>query len=75
MMIGYVNTPPKIRAERRIYRVIAKAEGWCIALGEACTFPFKDRNQALRIARNLQRQADALRPNASRPPVAGCGSD
>ncbi|NIJ27825.1 hypothetical protein FHS64_002611 [Brevundimonas terrae] len=63
MMSGYDGSlqrcGKRIRSPR-IYRVVVKAGGWSIALGEACTFPFKDLDQARRIARNLQQQADAL---------------
>lgn len=60
MMSGYASPPRKAKVERRIYRVIVRAGGWSIALGDICTFPFRDHDQALRIAQNLQRQADAL---------------
>ena len=60
MMTGYAEGLYKPQPKARKYRVVANAGGWSVALGEACTFPFKDRAQAQSIARELQKQADAL---------------
>ncbi|HEY0926109.1 hypothetical protein [Brevundimonas sp.] len=60
MMSGYVEHPfVPARAPRR-YRVVRKAAGWSVALGDACTLPMAERSAALRIARRLQAQADRL---------------
>lgn len=47
------------RAPRR-YDVVARAGGWSISVNGVCTRPFRSRRAAERIARTLQRQADAL---------------
>lgn len=60
MMTGYVAGRYQHRPKARKYRVIANADGWSVALGEGCTTPFSDIRQAERIARELQKQADAL---------------
>ncbi|WP_271084569.1 hypothetical protein [Brevundimonas sp. NIBR11] len=44
----------------KVYAVVARAGGWSIVLNGACTRPFRSRSAANRIARTLQRQADAL---------------
>ena len=44
----------------RHYEVVARAGGWSIVLNGACTRPFRSRRAAERIARTLQKQADAL---------------
>ena len=61
MMSGLVSprTLP-VAAPPRRYEVIAHGGGWSIVLGRACTRPFRNRRAAERIARTLQRQADAL---------------
>lgn len=66
MMSGYSGNRQNHASKPRIYRIVVKAGGWSIALGEVCTFPFKDLAQAQRIARNLQQQADALSNQALR---------
>lgn len=61
MMSGYVEgRRAGAPRARRVYRVISRDRGWSIALGEACTRPFRDREAAARIARRLQSQADRL---------------
>lgn len=61
MMSGCVDTPSRSVAPKpRRYEVIARAGGWSINLNGACTRPFRSRRAAERIARTLQRQADAL---------------
>lgn len=44
----------------RVYQVVARDGGWSISLNGLCTRPFRNRKAAERIARTLQRQADAL---------------
>jgi hypothetical protein len=44
----------------RTYGVVARDGGWCVTLDDCATRPFKDRDAALRIARQLQSQADCL---------------
>jgi len=66
MMCGYVSNA-SLRSDMgpRRYRVIARDDGWSIVIGDACTRPFPDRKAALRIARQLQSQANRLfRPSA-----------
>ena len=61
MMSGCVDYPVRSSGPKpRIYEVIARAGGWSISLNGACTRPFRSRRAAERIARTLQRQADAL---------------
>ena len=61
MMSGCVDHPMRSTAPRpRLYEVIARAGGWSISLNGACTRPFRSRRAAERIAKTLQRQADAL---------------
>ena len=64
MMSGYPDARPGIgRAAPhrcRAYGVVARDGGWCVTLDDCATRPFKDREAALRIARQLQRQADRL---------------
>ena len=66
MMSGVISeTRPRTVAPRH-YEVIARAGGWSVVLNGACTRPFRSRRAAERIARSLQKQADALnneRPN------------
>lgn len=61
MMTGYIENRSTRPISPRQYRVVASCDGWCVALGEARTTPFKLRKQAERIAATLQQQADALR--------------
>lgn len=61
MMSGFVDGRPATPVNPRKYRVVASIDGWRVTLGEARTFPFKHRHQAERVARTLQKQADALR--------------
>ena len=44
----------------RAYSVVARDGGWCVTRDDCATRPFKDRDAALRIARQLQAQADRL---------------
>ena len=66
MMSGYPDASvPELQAEaaphrHRIYGVVARDGGWCVTLDGCATRPFKDREAAARIARQLQRQADGL---------------
>ena len=61
MMTGCVDYPVAHGAPKpKVYSVIARAGGWSIRLNGACTRPFRTRSAANRIARTLQRQADAL---------------
>lgn len=67
MMSGCVDHPVRSAAPRpRFYEVIARAGGWSISLNGACTRPFRSRRAAARIAKTLQRQADALTDNPKR---------
>ena len=60
MMSGVIfETRPHPVAPRH-YEVVARAGGWSIVLNGACTRPFRSRRAAERIARSLQKQADAL---------------
>jgi len=61
MMTGYGDRcrrsePPQARR----YEVVAHGGGWSVSINGACTRPFADRDAAEGIARQLQRQADAL---------------
>lgn len=62
MMSGYPDTRPTQARPHpaRAYGVIARDGGWCVTLKDCATRPFKDREAALRIARQLQGQADRL---------------
>lgn len=61
MMSGLASPRPvPVLAPPRRYDVVARGGGWSIVLGGACTRPFRSRRAAERIARTLQRQADAL---------------
>lgn len=62
MMAGCVDEPRHDLTPKspRRYEVIARAGGWSISLNGACTRPFRSRRAAERIAKTLQRQADAL---------------
>ena len=66
MMAGYISDRHSAEDGPRNYRVVARAGGWSVALNGACTRPFVDRAAADRIARTLQRQADALRRRKGR---------
>ena len=72
MMSGYPDAGvPEIQAEAlphssRTYGVVARDGGWCVTLDSCATRPFPDREAALRIARQLQRQADRLNHAESR---------
>jgi hypothetical protein len=60
MMSGVISeTRPRVVAPRH-YDVVARAGGWSIVLNGACTRPFRSRRAAERIAKSLQKQADAL---------------
>lgn len=60
MMSGYPDARPASPHRSRAYGVVARDGGWCVTLDDCATRPFKDREAALRIARQLQRQADRL---------------
>ena len=61
MMSGYPDARPASPHRHRAYGVVARDGGWCVTLDDCATRPFKDREAALRIARQLQTQADRLR--------------
>jgi hypothetical protein len=63
MMSGYPDrrAPDPRPHPARAYGVVARDGGWCVTLDDCATRPFKDREAALRIARQLQTQADRLR--------------
>lgn len=73
MMTGYPDAAvPELQAEAaphrsRAYGVVARDGGWCVTLDDCATRPFKDREAALRIARQLQHQADRLHHAEPRP--------
>ncbi len=71
MMTGYPDARPtqSLAAPHRCraYGVVARDGGWCVTLDDCATRPFKDRDAALRIARQLQRQADRLHHIEPRP--------
>jgi hypothetical protein len=60
MMTGYPDARPTEVRRHRAYGVVACDGGWCVTLDDCATRPFRDREAALRIARQLQRQADCL---------------
>ena len=66
MMSGYPDAgAPELQAEApphrcRAYGVVARDGGWCVTLDDCATRPFADQDAALRIARQLQGQADRL---------------
>ena len=66
MMTGYpdasvAEAPSAAPPHRcRTYGVVARDGGWCVTLDSCATRPFPDQEAALRIARQLQRQADRL---------------
>jgi hypothetical protein len=60
MMSGVLSPHPPRPVPARRYAVVARAGGWSIVLNGACTRPFRSRRAAERIARALQKQADAL---------------
>ena len=62
MMSGYPDTraPDPRPHPARAYGVIARDGGWCVTLEDCATRPYKDREAALRIACQLQAQADRL---------------
>ena len=67
MMSGVVSShPAPVALQPRHYDVVARAGGWSIVVGAACTRPFRSRRAAERIARTLQKQADALHGLKSR---------
>ncbi|MET4684167.1 hypothetical protein ABIE19_002097 [Brevundimonas faecalis] len=62
MMSGY---PDRHQSQARphparAYGVIERDGGWCVVVEDCATRPFRDREAALRIARQLQDQADRL---------------
>jgi len=65
MMSGVISETRPRAVKPRHYEVIARAGGWSVVLNGACTRPFRSRRAAERIARSLQKQADAL--NNERP--------
>ncbi|MNX87935.1 hypothetical protein D3C86_1198890 [compost metagenome] len=66
MMTGYpdasISEARSVAAPHRCrtYGVVARDGGWCVTLDSCATRPFADHEAALRIARQLQRQADQL---------------
>lgn len=60
MMSGSISETAPHPVMARHYEVVARAGGWSIVLNGACTRPFRSRRAAERIARTLQKQADAL---------------
>lgn len=60
MMSGVISEARPRAVKPRHYEVVARAGGWSIVLNGACTRPFRSRRAAERIARSLQKQADAL---------------
>ncbi|MNR15656.1 hypothetical protein D3C85_1322070 [compost metagenome] len=66
MMTGYpdasISEARSVAAPHRCrtYGVVARDGGWCVTLDSCATRPFPDHEAALRIARQLQRQADQL---------------
>lgn len=60
MMSGSISETAPHPVGARHYEVVARAGGWSIVLNGACTRPFRSRRAAERIARTLQKQADAL---------------
>jgi len=60
MMSGVISGTAPRTASPRCYEVVARAGGWSIVLNGACTRPFRSRRAAERIAKSLQKQADAL---------------
>ena len=73
MMSGYPDAGvPEIQAAAaphrcRSYGVVARDGGWCVTLDDCATRPFADQDAALRIARQLQGQADRLNHTETRP--------
>ena len=67
MMSGYPDGRPAAPHRPRAYGVVARDGGWCVTLEDCATRPFKDREAALRIARQLQAQADRLNHTETRP--------
>jgi hypothetical protein len=60
MMSGVISETRPRAVKPRHYEVVARAGGWSVMLNGACTRPFRSRRAAERIARSLQKQADAL---------------
>ena len=60
MMSGYPDARPASPHRHRAYGVVARDGGWCVTLDDCATRPFADQETALRIARQLQTQADRL---------------
>lgn len=67
MMSGYPDARPAPPHRHRAYGVVARDGGWCVTLDDCATRPFKDREAALRIAHQLQRQADSLHHTEPQP--------
>ena len=73
MMSGYPDAGvPEIQAAAaphrcRSYGVVARDGGWCVTLDDCATRPFADQDAALRIARQLQGQADRLNHAEAQP--------
>ncbi len=67
MMSGYPDARPAWPHRHRAYGVVARDGGWCVTLDDCATRPFEDREAALRIARQLQGQADRLRHAEPQP--------
>jgi hypothetical protein len=60
MMSGYMDGAPSGRRRSRAYAVVARNDGWCVAVNGCSTRSLPDRAAAERIARDLQHQADVL---------------
>lgn len=68
MMSGCVDGRSALEVPKpRLYQVVARGCGWAISVNGACTRPFRSKLAAERIAKTLQRQADALRGRRWRP--------
>ena len=66
MMSGVISETRPHRVGPRHYEVVARAGGWSVVLNGACTRPFRSRRAAERIAKSLQKQADALNGERAR---------
>jgi hypothetical protein len=61
MMSGWLDEPaPGSSPRPRVYRVLRRRNGWCVAVNGCTTRPLADREDAVRLARRLQLQWDHL---------------
>ncbi len=60
MMSGYTDGSSFGPRRSRTYAVVARNDGWCVAVNGCSTRALPDRASAERIARDLQHQADVL---------------